>query len=133
MKTIAVCLIVAIIGHSSAVTAKRDKPKNKAEPQASATPASPDETAFKTTAAEIQTGVRMVQAENMAMGRGMGFPQKLDKQADGPCVTCFTAVTGDGLNDPRWVKSGNTYRFTGAGFSGEFIYDPASGTVKVMP
>lgn len=58
------------------------------------------------------------------------YPSTLDDQPDGPCVTCFSTVLVNPINDSRWTKKGLTYTFTLDPFTGVAIYNPQEGTFK---
>ncbi len=75
----------------------------------------------------VRSGIYTKYAANLAQNVTPAFPATLDANANGACVTCFTNVLSQPINDTTWTKSGSAY--TGPN-SGVYSYNATTGTFQ---
>lgn len=84
-----------------------------------------------TTVASVRTGLAAYRANSLASGSTTYSPATLDASSSASCTgtnVCFTSVLTGGLNDPSWVKTGNTtYTHTDGTTTTTWTYAPATG------
>ena len=75
----------------------------------------------------VRSGIYTKYAANLAQNVTPAYPATLDSNASGACVTCFSNVLSQPVNDTTWTKSGLVY--TGPN-GGTYTYTPATGTFQ---
>ncbi len=75
----------------------------------------------------VRSGIYTKYSANLAQNITPAYPAALDANASGACVTCFSNVLSQPINDTNWTKSGLVY--TGPN-GGTYTYTPLTGTFQ---
>ena len=73
----------------------------------------------------VRSGIYTKYAANVAQNVTPNYPATLDSNANGACVTCFSNVLSQPINDSSWTKASLVY--TGPDAT-THTYDPVAGT-----
>jgi prepilin-type N-terminal cleavage/methylation domain-containing protein len=80
----------------------------------------------------VRAGIAVWRANDMANGGPGTPPTALDGEgANSNCVTCFSSIMTNPVNDTNWVHVDSThYNYTGAGAVANYVYDTTNGTFQ---
>ena len=75
----------------------------------------------------VRSGIYTKYAANLAQNVTPAYPATLDSNTNGACVTCFSNVLSQPVNDTNWTKAGLVY----TGPNGvAYTYNATTGTFQ---
>lgn len=81
-------------------------------------------------AGAVRSGIALYRANEMvANNTTANYPSVLDSNASSACITCFTNILVNPVNDTAWVKSAaNTYTYNNGTAITTYTYNALNGT-----
>lgn len=80
----------------------------------------------------VRSGIALYRANDMVATGGTGsYPASLDANVAGACVTCFSTILANGVNDASWTRaSATSYSFNDGTSTTNYTYNVTNGTFQ---